>query len=545
MKRLFASLFLLLFLLIKPQLSFAEVIHSFDTEITANKTGVMTIKENISYDFENESKHGIYRTIPLYSSVGNLYRIIEILDVTVHMDSQNENYLVTHNSQNLTIRIGDPDKTISGSHIYSISYRVYNGIGSNFADHDEIYWNATGNDWKVNVERASAKVETDFEAKLNEFKCFEGSYGSKNQSCKVLNNVASSSQILYPGDGLTVVAVYPVGTFPKSILSKASPQSVSSSIFSFIFANFIYIFAGLNFILAPYLVFWYLRHKNKIIYRPAVNFDIPKDSQGQIIRPALAGTIDSAKLDKNDVVATIFDLAIRKYIKLEEANTVIKFFPDIKDQKIIKLKEADEELNSYEKVLLERLFKDGDSVKVSSLKKDFFITFIFMEKEVFNNLVAKNYYSKNPKAQKILLRIAAFLSLFSVNVILALVLFFLSLKFNGRTSLGDEVDSRIDGLKIFLKSMDRNYKWQAEQLYVVEEMIPYAMALGLIDKFMEQLKIIKPDYNPTWYSGTGGFYAGYTMFYTGVTSSMAPASSSGSSGGFSGGGGGGGGGGSW
>lgn len=96
--------------------------------------------------------------------------------------------------------------------------------------------------------------------------------------------------------------------------------------------------------------------------------------------------------------------------------------------------------------------------------------------------------------------------------------------------------------------MDRNYKWQAEKFYTVEQMIPYAMALGYIDEFMQALKILKPDYNPSWYSGSrGSFFLGYSAFYLATSGNITTAapSSSGSSGGFSGGGGGGGGGGSW
>jgi len=141
------------------------------------------------------------------------------------------------------------------------------------------------------------------------------------------------------------------------------------------------------------------------------------------------------------------------------------------------------------------------------------------------------------------------ISFFTFNLILAAVLFWLSRKLNGRTSLGDEIDFKIDGLKLFLKSMDRNYKWQAEKFYTVEQMIPYAVSLGYIDKFMEALKILKPDYNPSWYSGYhGSFFASYAAFSVAASSNIttsAPSSSSGFSSGSSGGGGGGGGGGSW
>lgn len=97
--------------------------------------------------------------------------------------------------------------------------------------------------------------------------------------------------------------------------------------------------------------------------------------------------------------------------------------------------------------------------------------------------------------------------------------------------------------------MSREYSWQAKNFYFVEKMIPYAMALGFINEYMEQLKILKPDYKPTWYSGAGNFYSVYPVFATSMSSNIttsAPSSSSGfSGGGSSGGGGGGGGGGSW
>ena len=222
-----------------------------------------------------------------------------------------------------------------------------------------------------------------------------------------------------------------------------------------------------------------------------------------------------------------------------------------KDQKIIRLKAKNDDLNEYEKNFMDNLFDSSNSVMVSDLKLGFYDTFSQMETDVFSALVKKGYYSKNPKNQKgILLFLGVMSMVFILNIPLGLTLLFLSLKLNGRTPTGDEIDYKIDGLKLFLKAMDRNYQWQAEQLYIVEQMIPYAIALGYIDKFMEQLKIIKPDYNPSWYSGyNGNFYLGYAALYSSMNSNVittAPSSSSGfGGGGFSGGGGGGGGGGSW
>ena len=549
MKKLFIFLFLLLFFFIKPQISFAEVIHSFDVNITAHKDGTMDVTETINYDFQSSIKHGIYRYIPLYSKVGDLYRILNIQDIKVERDGFNEKFTSSTNNEQVYLKIGNANETITGAHVYKINYTVGNGIGSNYADHDEIYWNGTGNDWQVEIEKVNFKIDTDFNAKLNNFICFTGSVGSKENNCQINGNTASANN-LSAGQGLTAVAVYPVNTFPKSMLSKTPPKTLGQTLLEFIFKNYLYIFIFLNILIPLYLLYWYNLHKNKKRFGvPGVNFDIPKDDKGNILRPALAGTIDTAKLEKDDVVATIFDLAIRKYIKLEQTRTVKSFLPDLTTQTIIKLKKADANLNSYEKKLYDRLFETGDRINISDLKTDFYITFHEMEQDVFKELVAKKYYTKNPKNQKAGLIFLGFVALFTGNIILAIVLFFLSKKLNGRTTMGDEIDFKIDGLKLFLKSMDRNYKWQAEKFYTVEQMIPYAMALGYIDKFMEQLKIIKPDYNPGWYSGSrGNFYLGYSAFYlaaSGNITTAAPSSSGAGGGGFSGGGGGGGGGGSW
>ena len=351
-----------------------------------------------------------------------------------------------------------------------------------------------------------------------------------------------------------VVSVYPVNTFPKSILLKELPKTIGEHLVNLFLKNLYLIYIFLNIFLPLILFYWYQTHKNKKRFgSPTVNFDIPKDESGKRLAPALSGTIDTAGLERDDVIATIFDLAIRKYIRLEEIKEKSKvlgvFDKEKKEQKITKLKKDDGKLLNFEKTLFDRLFESGDSVKVSDLKLDFYKTFSDMEKDVFKELVDKKYYIKNPKNQKAFLIVFGIWSLFTLNIILAISLFVLARKLNGRTSLGDEIDYKIDGLKLFLKSMDRNYKWQAEKFYTVEQMIPYAMALGYIDKFMDALKIIKPDYNPTWYRGySGNFYTSYAVFYAATssnTTTSAPSSSSGFSGGSSGGGGGGGGGGSW
>ncbi len=555
------SLFLSIFLLIPHIVSAgSESIQSFDTKIIAHKDGSFDVTEIIKYDFGDNIRHGIYRDIPTISRVGTLYRQSKINIINIERDNANESYSISENNDQISTKIGRDNQTITGIHNFTISYKVQNGIGSNFEDHDEIYWNVTGNEWKIPILSASATITTDFGILPNKTTCYTGSQGSGEHNCEYPPtppfNPIATTQSLNPYQGLTVVAGFPVNTFPKSVLSKKSPLNYSSktsseSNLSWLSPLYFGAAGMINFILAPGLLIWYLKYKRKKRFGPiTVDFDIPKDWMGKRIAPAEAGIIDNTKLEKDDVVATIFDLAIRKYIKIEQIKKekVLGIFGGGDDYNLTKLNSYDD-LETFEKMLLDRLFKDGDNVEISSLKTDFYETFQDLDQEIFKSLVAKMYYTKNPKNQRGLLIFTGLLSLVFLGPLLSIILFFLAYKLNGRTQKGDEIDWKIDGLKLFLKNMRREYKWQAENLYTVERYIPYAMALGYINEFMEQLKIVYPNYQPTWYSGNIAFYAISNNMISSMSSgftTVAPSSSSGfSGGGFSGGGGGGGGGGSW
>lgn len=552
----FFGLFLTCFLflgLIQPGVVFAssESIESFNSQITTHQDGSFDVQETIRYDFGDNERHGIYRNIPKVSTVGDLYRVIDINFTQILRDGESEKYSTTNTAEKISVKIGQADKTLTGPHTYLLAYRVENGIGSNYADHDEIYWNVTGNEWEVPILSASATLKTDFGVNDNKVVCYTGPSGSTSKNCAILESfpeIIRTTQSLNVGEGLTVVWGFPVNTFPKSVLTEKPPTVSSFPIISLLIGGWIL----LNLILAPGLLVWYFKKKNKKRFGlPTPNFDIPKDDSGKRLAPAEAGTIDMAKLERDDVLATIFDLAIRKYIKIEQVKKKSKILGIIgtshDDYSIRKLKDYSD-VAPFEKVLLDEFFESGDSIQLSALKSTFYLAFQEIDKEVFKSLIGKTYYSKNPKVQRGLLYFLAIFSVFSLNFFLSGVFFFLARKLNGRTALGDEIDFKIDGLKLFLKNMSRNYKWQAEKLYIVEQMIPYAIALGYIKQFMEQLKIIYPDYKPSWYSGNLAFYSISNNMLNSMNASLttaSPSSSGFSGGGSSGGGGGGGGGGSW
>ena len=70
-----------------------------------------------------------------------------------------------------TIRIGDPDRTITGAHTYTIQYRL-RGVLNHFKDHDELYLNVVGNGFLVPIDRATASVTAP--AAITGVACFTG-----------------------------------------------------------------------------------------------------------------------------------------------------------------------------------------------------------------------------------------------------------------------------------------------------------------------------------------------------------------------------------
>ena len=155
-----------------------EKIKSFDVEINLNKDASFWVREKIIYDFGSNYRHGIFRVIPTKG--------IRISKVQV-FDEQNKPYKfqTKENRQLLEIKIGDPDKLITGVHVYNIEYKVEKGILF-FEDHDELYWNVTGNQWKVPIEKASVVINLPKEIAAENLQtdCFTGIYGSKEKDCR-------------------------------------------------------------------------------------------------------------------------------------------------------------------------------------------------------------------------------------------------------------------------------------------------------------------------------------------------------------------------
>ena len=107
-----------------------EQILAYDVNIEILPDGDLLVTEIIDYDFGGRERRGIFRDIPVRSHYDDTYdRVLRIQDllVTTTPGAPDDVKLSTEGEMP-RIRIGDPDVTISGQHIYRIEYRVEGGV---------------------------------------------------------------------------------------------------------------------------------------------------------------------------------------------------------------------------------------------------------------------------------------------------------------------------------------------------------------------------------------------------------------------------------
>jgi uncharacterized membrane protein YgcG len=277
-------------------------------------------------------------------------------------------------------------------------------------------------------------------------------------------------------------------------------------------------------------------------------------------------------IDPRDITATLIDLAVRGYLKIEEKNDKVLFFNN-RDYVFHLLKPPAEwqGLADHESDILKNMFLGGGNLtSLSSLKNRFYLALPSVRQKILGELKAKGMYRVDPQTAHgyrlvgVLLIALPFIGLqmlgvaqFFLSPLVAIVSILMSLLIvflfgrimTSKTLRGVRTVVEILGFKEFMTRVDAD-RLKRMPPDTFEKFLPYAMALGVEKHWAHAFEGIVHD-PPGWYVGSqpGGFTPVYfTNSMYGMSHSAyeaftaAPrASSSGS--GFSGGGGFGGGGG--
>ena len=569
-----------------------ERITSYDVSILVKPDGELFVTEIIDYDFGAGERHGIFRNIPVRLRYDDTHDRLYPLDVRSVTGSAGtpDQYELADVGGDKRIKIGDPDRTITGEHTYTIVYRVQGGLNG-FAEHDELYWNAIGPEWGAPIEQATVSVVTP--GPLTDVACFSGPERSVlpcRQADAGDKEATFASDPLDPYQAFTVVVGFQKGFVPEPVpilderwsptrAFSATPATIGGTA-----ALLAAVIAGAT------MLMWRTGRDRRFVGSPvdvAFGSDTGEEQPVKLLereltpvelvppdglRPGQVGTLIDETASTLDVTATIVDLAVRGFLRIDEIPKKGLFGK--KDWELFELKDA-QGLKNYESMLLAALFKGRSQVKLSALKNTFATSLHRVEDALYDDAVAQGWFAKRPDRTRTLwvtLGILALVGSIALVVVTAaftrfglvpiplvfgsLLLLAGSRRMPRRTAKGTGTLRRVEGFRRFIMESEKERARFAERQHLFSEYLPYAIVFGATEKWARAFADIDGRLPETgWYSGPNYFTVhsfsdsmhGFSTTTSGtIASTPSGSGSSGfSGGGSSGGGGGGGGGGSW
>jgi uncharacterized membrane protein YgcG len=557
----------LLVLFASPLFARSWRVTDYNDTISIHENGSAAVHERITLAFDGEW-HGIHRFIPVEypGARGTNYTLF--LNVTSVTDGNGGKLKYESSTANdfRDLKIFVPD-AVDATRTVEIDYTVRNGMRF-FEDHDEFYWNVTGNDWPVPIDHASALVTFPNSAAGSlRAQAFTGAYGSaeRNASAEVRGSeVSFETNNPLPMRGGMTIDIF----IPKGILKE---PGAFTRLMWFLGSNPI-VFLPFWTLAVMFTLWWYKGRDPDPGLSVAPMYEPPAG-----MTPAEAGTLLDDTIHPRDITSTLLDLAVRGFVKIEEVDDKGLVFHH-KDYIFHLLKPRDQwgRLVPHERVMLENVFAGGDATRLSSLKNRFYTAIPAIREDIKSALKTKGMYLLDPDSANgyslaaLILIVAPFVIVYlagygvfnsfslliGCGILSAIVWWLFARQMTAKTVRGGRTRIAVLGFQEFMNRVDAD-RLKRMPPDTFEKYLPYAMALGVEHQWAQAFAGIVKD-PPTWYASPSSAMGFNPIFFSSSMHSMASdmhqafvsaprASSSGSGwggggGGFSGGGFGGGGG---
>ena len=587
-----------------------ERILSYDETVTVNADGSMYVRDVIRVRAEGDKiRRGIYRDFPtIYRGKDGQQYVVAFAFQGASRDGQPQQWHAENRDNGVRIYVGSASERVQpGEHTYELVFRTDRQLGY-FADHDELYWNVTGNGWEFPIDRVTARVELPqaVPAAQITLEAYTGTQGAKGQDftaqMQSSGPLFSTTRGLAAREGLTIVVMWPKGFIMPPIesaqpapgpatnylqgddrsswspaermLDRDLPGSGLPALVGLL---------GLALLVAYYYWIW-----ARVGRDPPGRIIIPEYESPKGISPAAMGYLLHMGEDDNTFAAAVLSLAVKGHLRIEQTAGVLGL-----GKKFTLVRTATgsgKALSGDEHELLSALFKGSDRLELEQENHARVGEAQSHHGDQLSKAYSSGFFRINGGWH--LLGIVLSLLLAAPAILLpgrtenwpawhfttpggwfTLVCILGMLVANGvfgkllkaPTVAGQALMDHIRGFRMYLEVAEgeelKRMKGPPPALtpQLFESYLPAALALGVeqrwAERFADVLRIHAPDYTPAWYVGPGWNAADIGGFSREVGSSLsgaiasaatAPGSSSGGGGsGSSGGGGGGGGGGGW
>jgi len=293
-----------------------EHILDFHSDITLLDDGTFLVRETVQVNSTgSQIRHGIYRDFPTRykDRLGNNY-VVGFQLFSAECDGYAETSRVQDQLNGKRIYLGDPKSYISsGLHTYVISYSTNRQLGF-FSDHDEMYWNVTGNGWIFPIDHASATVtlpnnisgsEVGLDGFTGPMHSFDRNLVHERQPDGKYS--FQTTEPLKPHEGLSILL-----TWPKGLIA---PPTRDQQL-NYFFAdnrNALVILLGLLILVFYYLLVWYAVGRD-----PARGVVMPLYEAPANLSPAAMRYLVRMGFDNKTFASAILDMAVRGYLVIKE-----------------------------------------------------------------------------------------------------------------------------------------------------------------------------------------------------------------------------------
>jgi uncharacterized membrane protein YgcG len=351
-----------------------ERILSFHSDLRVNADSTLLVHETIRVRAEgNQIQHGLYRDLPTRyrDHFGNDYSVTFKVQEVLR-DGQLEDYHQEDLSNGVRLYIGKRSEMLPpGEHTYELVYTVDGGIGF-FPDHDELYWNVTGNAWNLAIEEASSAVHLPQGMArqamlLDAYTGPQGSVGTDFQGHVDNQEVArfSATRSLLPHEGLTIVVRWPKGFVREPVKEEKWRAFLTDNLMTLI------ALAGSVLLLGYYTVSWVLVGRN-----PARGAIMPFDEPPQGFSPAAVRYLVRMGFDQKTFAANIINLAVKRYLNIQQGENGYLLTRLEGKGAARRISSSGsragiaEDLASDEKVVLDKLFGSSPTVRLDRLNHE-------------------------------------------------------------------------------------------------------------------------------------------------------------------------------
>ena len=547
-----------------------ERILNYQSDILIDENGLLRVTETLRVRAEgNQIRRGIYREFPTRykDRFGNNYRV-DFDVISVKRDGKPEAWHTKKMSNGIRTYFGDANTMLSpGVYEYEFTFTTNRQLGF-FDEHDELWWNVTGNGWVFPIDHVVASVTLPFRAKSDQLalSVYEGLYGSKETSTNA--EVLSASEVRFESnrplqswEGMSIIVSWPKGLLAEPGLMQKTHWFLADN------AAAIVLLIGL---LAAFA--WYHWAWGRVGRDPRKGVIIPRFEPPRGLSPAATRYVLDMSFDRHSFTAAIISLAVKGWLVIEEDDDEEFTLRRVRDA------QGAEASKGEQGVLRELLPRKSSSIQMDDKNhQDFQSARKALKKELDKEYLGFLFHlNRSYMVPPILISIAAaIIAAFfdggppiwiSYLVLSAGLHGLFSFLMRAPTANGRLIMDEIEGFKLYLGTaeQDRLDRMRSPSITpeVFESFLPYAYALGVENNWCKRFERELPEemrkssgYNPGWYGGRlhgvnalnhlGDNFS--SSFSSAISSASSPpgSSSGGGGGGSSGGGGGGGGGGGW